>query len=137
MELSSTQFNPLSVVEGVAEILVPQAAAKNLLLLATVDRAIPDTVYGDPLRLRQVLLNLCGNAVKFTDQGQIILKVELCVTKPATDAINYALLSHRQWHWYIKSLSKTTLRAIHAGRRRGLSQHWRHRFGPEHLETPG
>jgi PAS domain S-box-containing protein len=77
MELSSTQFNPLSVVEGVAEILVPQATAKNLLLLATVDRAVPDTVYGDPLRLRQVLLNLCGNAIKFTDEGQIILKLEV------------------------------------------------------------
>lgn len=77
MELSSTQFNPLAVVEGVAEILVPQATAKNLLLLATVDRTVPDTVFGDPLRLRQVLLNLCGNAIKFTDEGQIILKLEV------------------------------------------------------------
>lgn len=92
MELSSTQFNPLSVVEGVAEILVPQAAAKNLLLLATVDRTIPDTVYGDPLRLRQVLLNLCGNAVKFTDQGQIILKVELSVNSTGQNQLLFSVI---------------------------------------------
>ncbi|CAN5439343.1 hypothetical protein BH11CYA1_BH11CYA1_37280 [soil metagenome] len=77
MEISNTLFNPLSVVEGVAEILVPQATAKNLLLLATVDRAVPDTIIGDPLRLRQVLLNLCGNAIKFCESGQIVLKLEI------------------------------------------------------------
>jgi len=77
MEVLSCKFDPLSVVEGVAEILVPHAAAKNLLLLATVDRAVPDMVYGDPQRLRQVLVNLCGNAIKFTDEGQIVIKVEV------------------------------------------------------------
>lgn len=92
MELSSTQFNPLSVVEGVAEILVPQAAAKNLLLLATVERAIPDTVYGDPLRLRQVLLNLCGNAIKFTDQGQIILKVEPSTSSTGDNQLLFSVI---------------------------------------------
>lgn len=92
MELSSTQFNPLSVVEGVAEILVPQATAKNLLLLATVDRAIPDTVFGDPLRLRQVLLNLCGNAIKFTDQGQIILKVEVTSASNGRNQLRFSVI---------------------------------------------
>jgi PAS domain S-box-containing protein len=92
MELSSTQFNPLSVVEGVAEILVPQAAAKNLLLLATVDRAIPDTAFGDPLRLRQVLLNLCGNAIKFTDQGQIILKVEVASASNGRNQLRFSVI---------------------------------------------
>ncbi len=77
MEVLSCQFDPLSVVEGVAEILVPHAAAKNLLLLATVDRSVPDVVYGDPQRLRQVLVNLCGNAIKFTDEGQIVIKLEV------------------------------------------------------------
>ncbi len=77
MEVLSCQFDPLSVVEGVAEILVPHAAAKNLLLLATVDRSVPDVVYGDPQRLRQVMVNLCGNAIKFTDEGQIVIKLEV------------------------------------------------------------
>ncbi|MBP9091116.1 PAS domain-containing protein [bacterium] len=92
MELSSTHFNPLSVAEGVAEILAPQAAAKNLLLLATVERTIPDTVFGDPLRLRQVLLNLCGNAIKFTDRGQVILKVEASSGINGPDQLQFSVI---------------------------------------------
>ncbi|MDP3508504.1 MAG: PAS domain-containing protein [Candidatus Melainabacteria bacterium] len=92
MELSRAQFNPLSVVEGVAEILVPQAAAKDLLLLATVDRTIPDIVFGDPLRLRQVLLNLCGNAIKFTDQGQVILKVDISTDCNGYNQLHFSVI---------------------------------------------
>jgi polar amino acid transport system substrate-binding protein len=77
MELSKSEFDLLGMVEGVAEILTPPAAAKNLLLLATIDHNVPSRVLGDPLRLRQVLINLVGNAIKFTDSGYVQIKVEI------------------------------------------------------------
>lgn len=92
MELSSCRFDPLSVIEGVAEILVPQAAAKNLLLLATVDPSVPETVWGDPLRLRQVLINLCGNAIKFTDEGQIVLRVEVSTSGEGVSTLSFSVI---------------------------------------------
>jgi two-component system, sensor histidine kinase and response regulator len=77
MEVSAGEFDLVAVVEGVAEILSPPAANKNLLFLASVDRAVPSRVVGDPLRLRQVLINLVGNAIKFTDQGHVVVRVEV------------------------------------------------------------
>jgi two-component system sensor histidine kinase/response regulator len=76
MELTLSEFEPLSVIEGVADILAPPSASKQLLLLASASGDVPTRLLGDPLRLRQVLLNLCGNAIKFTDHGQIIIRLE-------------------------------------------------------------
>ena len=55
----------------------PQAAAKHLTLKTELARPLPETVLTDPLRLRQVLVNLVGNAIKFTDQGEVRLAVRL------------------------------------------------------------
>jgi two-component system, sensor histidine kinase and response regulator len=66
-----------ALVEGVAETLAPSARAKGLALLTYVDPAIPAALLGDPVRLRQILFNLGGNAIKFTESGRIILRVTL------------------------------------------------------------
>jgi len=77
IQAAKTDFNLVTIVEGVAQILTPAAAAKNLLILSSVDSAAPQNVVGDPQRLRQVLLNLSSNAIKFTDHGQVIIRVSL------------------------------------------------------------
>ena len=74
LELDSSEFELLPAVEAVATLLGPQARAKGIFLGVYVDSALPKTVRGDALRLRQVLLNLAGNAVKFTHQGSVIIK---------------------------------------------------------------
>lgn len=76
MELEDVAFELREVVETVAEILSVRAQNKGLELLCYVDPGLPSRVQGDPTRLRQILVNLVGNAIKFTEQGEVALKVE-------------------------------------------------------------
>jgi CheY-like chemotaxis protein len=66
------------VVEGVADLLEPAARRKGLCLTAYVDPRASGTLRGDPGRLRQVLLNLAANAVKFTGAGEVAIRADLC-----------------------------------------------------------
>ncbi len=58
-------------------LLAAQAQTKNLELLTAISPDIPEIVRGDPVRVRQVFMNLVGNAVKFTEQGEVVIRVEL------------------------------------------------------------
>ncbi|MBF0180268.1 MAG: response regulator [Magnetococcales bacterium] len=77
MESAATPFNPLKVVEEVAELMASQAQQKNLDLLTDVSPKLPNILLGNPARLRQVLLNLVGNAVKFTRKGEVVVQARL------------------------------------------------------------
>ncbi|MFQ6114130.1 MAG: PAS domain S-box protein, partial [bacterium] len=76
MELEEVDFNLREVVEGVGEIFGLRAQSKGLELLCYVEPEIPTQVVGDPTRLRQILVNLVGNAIKFTEAGQVAIEVE-------------------------------------------------------------
>jgi two-component system sensor histidine kinase/response regulator len=77
VELDIIDFNILSLVEDCAELLAPAARKKGLALLTYVDPNLPATMRGDPVRIRQILLNLASNAVKFTRNGEVFLKAEI------------------------------------------------------------
>jgi signal transduction histidine kinase/DNA-binding response OmpR family regulator len=77
LELDVTRVEVRDLVEDIARLISIQAHAKNLEVTACIDHAVPEYVQGDPGRLRQVLLNLCGNAVKFTQQGEVALHVSV------------------------------------------------------------
>jgi len=86
VEADFSDFDLLELVEGVTQILAPAAASKGVLLLSCLAPDVPLTIKGDAQKLRQVLLNLCGNAVKFTDAGHVQLTVKTIVgemSKPA------------------------------------------------------
>jgi signal transduction histidine kinase/CheY-like chemotaxis protein len=76
LDLEHLSLSTVELIEGVAEALSPQAAAKGLKLAAYVAADVPERVMGDPLRLRQILFNLLGNALKFTEMGSVRLSLE-------------------------------------------------------------
>jgi PAS domain S-box-containing protein len=77
MTLESVDFNLRGVVESVFKVIEPKAAEKNLQLTRLIAPDIPTTLRGDPTRLRQVILNLLTNAIKFTRQGQVVIAVDV------------------------------------------------------------
>jgi len=77
VELETIDFNLRATVEGVADTLAPRASAKGLELACLIHHGVPPFLRGDPIRLRQILTNLGGNAIKFTEKGEVIIRVEL------------------------------------------------------------
>jgi PAS domain S-box-containing protein len=75
LDLDSAPFSPLALAEEVVELLGPRAQAKGLCIACDVDETLPHSVTGDVTRLRQVLLNLAGNAIKFTETGGVAVTV--------------------------------------------------------------
>ncbi len=77
LELEIVNLDVRSTVQDIVELLAERAQSKGLELLCTVDPAVPEAVQGDPGRFRQVLTNLIGNAIKFTERGEVVVSVQL------------------------------------------------------------
>lgn len=76
IELCEQPFDPDEVIGGVVELLAHEAAAKGIELAAVLDASIPERLMGDAGRIRQVLLNLAGNALKFTLEGHVTIHAQ-------------------------------------------------------------
>lgn len=77
MELESLDFDLDNCLETAIDLLATQAEEKRLELGLLIDSNVPRQLQGDPGRLRQVLVNLMGNAIKFTDRGSVVVRVKL------------------------------------------------------------
>jgi signal transduction histidine kinase/DNA-binding response OmpR family regulator/HPt (histidine-containing phosphotransfer) domain-containing protein len=75
--LESRAFSPLECIESACDILAGSAQEKGLELACHIDAGIPDLILGDEVRLRQVVLNLVGNAIKFTAAGEVVLTIRV------------------------------------------------------------
>ncbi len=87
--LETIDFDLNDVIEKTVEILAIRAHTKKLELLCHIDPEVSKTVSGDPDRLRQVLFNLIGNAIKFTERGEIVVRAKKHPTEP--DKIIFAV----------------------------------------------
>jgi two-component system, sensor histidine kinase and response regulator len=89
MELEMMDFDLQGVVEETVDLLAEQAHDKGLELASLVERGVPTNVRGDPGRIRQVLVNLLGNAIKFTEEGEVILRVNPVEEPTTTTMVNF------------------------------------------------
>ncbi len=76
VRMETIDFSPKHVTEEAVELFAEPAANKGIELILDADPEVPHSVVGDPGRLRQVLINLVGNAIKFTDTGEVVVRVE-------------------------------------------------------------
>jgi PAS domain S-box-containing protein len=89
LELESVSFSLLDCIESAIHPLAVRAQQKGLEVTWTAQGEIPEVLVGDPTRLRQVLINLVGNAIKFTKEGQVSLLAERLPSTPADVAIRF------------------------------------------------
>jgi PAS domain S-box-containing protein len=87
LEVEDVPFALRAIVDDVVDLLARPAQAKGLDLLAVVERSLPAMMSGDPGRVRQVLTNLVGNALKFTQSGEIVVRATGSLTGPEAGAI--------------------------------------------------
>ncbi len=77
LETEMLDYDLYQAVEDAVQLLAPRAHAKNLEIACRIDERLPAAVRGDPYRLRQVLTNLIGNSVKFTENGEVLVDVAM------------------------------------------------------------
>jgi PAS domain S-box-containing protein len=91
LDLESVDFDLRTVVEEVAGLLAERAQSKGLEIATLIDPGVPVAVRGDPNRVRQVLVNLVGNAVKFTEAGEVVVRVSIVEGGPDGTTFRFAV----------------------------------------------
>ncbi len=91
LDLERIVFSPATLVNSVTGNLRSRARAKNLEFVVTIDDEVPVALIGDPTRLRQVLFNLVGNAIKFTDRGRIEVRLSCAARGPQNARVKFSV----------------------------------------------
>lgn len=92
IELVESDFDLFSVVEGLTEIFSVQAENKNISFYIDISENVPQFLFGDSLRLRQILTNCLSNAFKFTSQGFVELSIEKITTDDNRDCLSFKII---------------------------------------------
>ena len=91
LDLEQAEFDVREEVGEAAKLLALRAGEKGLELACHIASGVPERVIGDPARLRQVLLNIIGNAVKFTDKGEVVVRVTLEDSDATNETLHFAV----------------------------------------------
>ena len=89
MDLEIGDVDVRQMVDDVRELMADEAHRKGLVLTCEIDRAVPGHLRGDPGRVRQILMNLVGNAVKFTDRGSVLVRASLVSLNARTAEVRF------------------------------------------------
>ncbi|MFH1749149.1 MAG: response regulator [Planctomycetota bacterium] len=92
LEVECVAFSPLQILADVQGLMQVRADAKRLGLQVECEGAIPEIVYGDPTRLRQILVNLVGNAIKFTEMGGVRILARLCAASTPDPHLQFKVI---------------------------------------------
>ena len=84
MDISDVEYEPLSMINDVSNIIMTRIGSKDLDLTVDVNPELPIGLYGDNIRIKQVLVNMANNAVKFTDSGNVNVKIDFLRTTEDT-----------------------------------------------------
>ena len=135
IELEEMAFSLTDCVEGALKTLALRANEKGLELLCDIAAEVPQTVRGDPGRLRQVLLNLVGNALKFTEEGEVGIRV--VADRNRREDLDPALYRFRFRFGHCSGEIGDDLRFLQPGRCVHNAAIWRNRLGLDHFEVLG
>ena len=91
LEVETVDFDLDKVLENVGNLISEKASAKGLELIFDIDSSVSKHLRGDPLRLGQILINFCNNAVKFTDQGEVAVKAQVVEEGPDGQLIAFSV----------------------------------------------
>lgn len=92
IEIVKNNFHFFETIDQVIDLLKPSAVEKNLELIVDIDPALPVQIVQDERRLRQVIINLVGNAIKFTTKGEVVLKAELLNSEGGFVQIKFSVI---------------------------------------------
>jgi two-component system sensor histidine kinase/response regulator len=92
LELEQAEFGVRQCLEGVADLLFPRAYERGIELVVLVHPDVPDRLVGDQARVRQILMNLVGNAVKFTERGWIKVEVAVHAARPDEVTLDFRVI---------------------------------------------
>lgn len=92
LEIERGNFNLRALLKDLSELMEGAAKAKGIIFTCVIDEAVPDIVYGDASRIRQILMNLLNNAIKFTDSGIVKLQIEAGAAVVGYDAVQFTVI---------------------------------------------
>ena len=125
LSIENIDFDLDKVLENVGNLMSEKAAAKGLELIFDVEPQVSTHFRGDPLRLGQILINFCNNAVKFTETGEVAVQVRVLEDKRRLPARRVFRERHR--HRHERGANRAAVSSLRAGRRLHYPQIWRHR----------
>ena len=91
MEFETIAFSVRALVQRCSSVMAHRAEEKGLELRVTIDDAVPDVLLGDPLRIEQILLNLLGNAIKFTSTGHVEIRIGVHAREQGRICLDFAV----------------------------------------------
>ncbi len=91
LDIEEIDFNLRQVMTEISDIIAISVYKKGLSFSSLIDDAVPVMLRGDPVRLRQIIMNFCGNAVKFTKEGEIMIRVSLESASPSKAVLKFTV----------------------------------------------